>query len=115
MNNKKQSPINNINLTNYSYGHCPTESSAGGTLLYTRIHLSYKTRNDLNIYKSAEIESIFIEIINHKKLNSLVGCIYRHTLMVLNEFNDYYLNVLYTRFPQKTNLLSFLVILMLTY
>ena len=91
---KNKAQINHIDLTNYSYEHCPTESSAGGTLLYIRNHLSYKTRNDLNIYKSAELESTFLEIINHKKLNILVGCIYRHPVMNLNEFNDYYLNEL---------------------
>ena len=91
---KNKTPSNHIDLTNYSYKHCPTESSAGGTLLYVRNHLLYKTRNDLNIYKSTELESVFIEIINHKKSNILVGCIYRHPLMDLNEFNDYYLNEL---------------------
>ena len=35
----------------------PTESSAGGTLLYIRNHLSYKPRNDLSIYKPTELES----------------------------------------------------------
>ena len=45
-------------------------------------------------YKSAELESTFIEIINHKKSNIIVGCIYRHPAMDLNEFNDYYLNEL---------------------
>ena len=54
---KNKAPISNINLTNFSYEHCPTESSTGGTLLYIRNNLSYKTRNDLNIYKSAELES----------------------------------------------------------
>ena len=48
----------------------------------------------MNIYKSGELESTFIEIINHKKSNILVGCIYRHPVMDLNEFNDYYLNEL---------------------
>ena len=91
---KNKAQINHIDLTNYSYEHCPTESSAGGTLLYIRNHLLYKTRNDLNIYKSAELESTFIEIINHKKLNILVGCIYRHPVMDLNEINDYYRNEL---------------------
>ena len=46
------------------------------------------------IYKSAELESTFIEIINHKKSNILVGCIFSHSVMNLNEFNDYYLNQL---------------------
>ena len=86
---KNKAQINHIDLTNCSYKHCPTESSAGGTLLYIRNHILYKTRNDLNIYKST-----FIEITNHKKSNILVGCIYRHPVMDLNEFNDYYLNEL---------------------
>ena len=66
---KTKAQINHIDLTNYSYEHCPTESSACCTLLYIRNHLSYKTRTDLNIYKSGELESTFIEIINHKKSN----------------------------------------------
>ena len=45
---KNKAQINHIDLTNYSYEHCPTESSAGGTLLYIRNHLSYKTGNDVN-------------------------------------------------------------------
>ena len=69
--------------------------------------------NDVKIYKSAEIESTFIEIINDKKLNILVGSIYRHPVMDLNEFNNYYLNELLHKLS-LTNLLTFLVILMLT-
>ena len=48
-------PISNINLKNYSYEFCLTESSAGGTLLYISNHLSYKTRSDFFIYKSREL------------------------------------------------------------
>ena len=91
---KNKAQINHIDLTNYSYEHCPTESSAGGTLLSISNNLSYKARNDSNFYKSAELESTFIEIINHKKSNIIVGCIYKHPAMDLNEFNDYYLNEL---------------------
>ena len=53
---KNKAPVNNIDLTNYSFEHCPTESSAGGTLLYIRNQFLYKTRNDLNIHKSSFIE-----------------------------------------------------------
>ena len=35
--------------------------------IYIKNHLSTKTRNDLNIYKSFELESKFIEICNHKE------------------------------------------------
>ena len=34
---KNTAQINHIDLKNYSYEHCPTESSAGGTVLYIRI------------------------------------------------------------------------------
>ena len=45
----------NINLRNYATEFTPTESSAGGTLLYIASHLSYKPRPDLNIYKSNQL------------------------------------------------------------
>ena len=48
---KKVSLLNNLNVNNYSFEFTPTETSAGGTLLYIANHLSYKCRNDLNIYK----------------------------------------------------------------
>ena len=57
----------NINIYNYSVEFTPTESHAGGTLLYINNKLSYKLRQDLCIYKSSELESTFIEIINQKK------------------------------------------------
>ena len=45
----------NVGLSNYSFEHTPTESSAGGTPQYIANHLSYKTRSDLNIYKKFEL------------------------------------------------------------
>ena len=83
-----------MNLNNYSSEFTPTETSAGGTLLYIANHLSYKCRNDLNIYKKNELESTFIEIVNPKKSNILVGVIYRHPSMDLTDFNCNYLNKL---------------------
>ena len=43
--------LTNLNLNNYYFEFTPTETSAGGTLLYNANHLSYKCQNDLNIYK----------------------------------------------------------------
>ena len=51
---KQVSLLNNLNLNNYSFEFTPTETSAGGTLLYIANHLSYKCCNDLNIYKKNE-------------------------------------------------------------
>ena len=72
-----------MNLNNYSFESTPTETSAGGTLLYIANYLSYKCRNDLNIYKKNELESTFIETVNPRKSNIVMGIIYRHLSMDL--------------------------------
>ena len=76
---KNKLPSIDISIRNYSYLFCPTEADTGGTLIYLRNHLSYKTRNDLKIYKTFELESTFIEICNPKKTNIITGCIYKHS------------------------------------
>ena len=47
---------------------------------------------DLNIYKSNELESTFIEILNPKKSNIIIGCINKQPSMDLNDFNINCLN-----------------------
>ena len=70
------------------------ELRLGGTLLYIANHLSYKCRNGLNIYKKDELESTFIEIVNPKQSDIIVGVIYRHPSMDPTDFNCNYLNKL---------------------
>ena len=65
---KQTSLTTNINLKNYAIEFTPTESSAGGTLLYIACHLSYKPHPNLNIYKADQSESTFVEIINPQKV-----------------------------------------------
>ena len=60
-------------------------------MLYIGNHLPYEPRNDSCIYKPAEFGSTFIELINTKKLNVIIGAIYRHPNMGIDEFNDIYL------------------------
>ena len=81
-----------MNFDNYSFEFTPTETSAGGTLLYIANDLSHKCRNDLNIYKKNELESTFFDIANPRKSNIIVGVIYRHPSMELTDFNCNYLN-----------------------
>ena len=52
---KQVSLSNNLNLYNYCFEFTPTETSADGTLLYIANDLSYKCRNDLNIYKKMNL------------------------------------------------------------
>ena len=91
---KQVSLSNNLNLDNYSFEFTPTETSAGGTLLCNANHLSYKCRSYLNIYKKNELESTFIEIVNPRKSDMIVGLIYSHPSMDLADFNCNYLNKL---------------------
>ena len=49
------SPIN-LQLSNYSTEHTPTESSGGGTLLYISKRLSYQLRNGLRLYDPGKVE-----------------------------------------------------------
>ena len=86
---------------NYSHEFCPTESSPGSTVLYIRNHFSYKPQNDLCIYKATGLESSFIEIPNPKKSHIIIGCIYMHPNMDLDEFNDNYLNTLLDKISKK--------------
>ena len=88
---RKISPINCRILKDHSYESFSTESSAGDTLQYIRNHLFFKP-SDLCIYKSIKLVTTFIEILNPKGKDVIVGCIYCHPHTDLNEFNDYYLN-----------------------
>ena len=69
--------IANISIDGYVIEQTPTESSKGGALLYINNKINYKMRNNLQIYKSKELESIFIEIIESKGKNIIIGCVYK--------------------------------------
>ena len=91
---KNTSVTQNIVLSNYYFEHTPTESSTGGTLLSIANLLSYKTRSDLNIYNKFELKPSFVEIINPKKSNIIVGTICRHPKMDVTEFSNILNNLL---------------------
>ena len=60
-------------------------------LLYIKKDIAYKLRNDLKMYKSKHLKPTFIEIINQQKKNIILGCVYSHPCMEVNEFkNDHF-------------------------
>ena len=81
---KSQLKLNKINLNSvlfipgYNFEFTPTECNNGGTAICIEKGLNYKLRNDLQIYKSKELESTFIEITQNKEI-AVVGCIYKDT------------------------------------
>ena len=94
---QSDSNTTNISIDEYVIEHTPSEAKKGGTLLYIKSSLNYKIRKDLQIYKSKELESTFIEITNPRVKNTIIGCIYRHPSMSVNEFNNDYLMKLLER------------------
>ena len=77
--------LNPISLLGYNIEHTPTDSSNGGTLLYIKQGINYELRKDLQIYKSKELESTFVEVLSPgmSKNNMIIGCIYCHPSMEL--------------------------------
>ena len=51
------------------------------------------------MYKSKELEAIFIEIIKKKGKNTIVGCIYKHPKLTIDEFKNQFLSP----FPDKVS------------
>ena len=52
--------------------------------------MSYKPCPDLSIYKANQLESTFVEIINPKKSNIVIGCLYKHPNMDILDFKNNY-------------------------
>lgn len=91
---KNKEPLAKIDIPGYKYEFTLTDSEKGGTLLYIAQDLNYKTRKDLNIVQSKQLESTFVEITNENKKNTIVGCIYKHPNMTITEFLTDYLDLL---------------------
>ena len=68
---KNKPPLTNIDLPNFCSEFTPAESRRGGSIIY----IQKKLTKDLNIYKPKAIGSTFIEVINNKRLKTIIGCI----------------------------------------
>ena len=106
---KDSSSPTNLHLNNYSIEHTPNESSASGTLLYVNKRLSYQLRNDLWIYDPGKIESTFIEIICSKSTNVIVGCIYKHPILPINDFTNEFISPLLLKLQKESSKIIFLL------
>lgn len=57
-------------------------------MIYIHKNLRYQLKKDLNIFKPKATESAFIEVINDKRLNTIIRCIYKHPKKIVNEFTN---------------------------
>ena len=83
-----------IDLPCFNTEQTPTESSAGGTLIYIFQNLSYKSRKDLQIYCPKELESTFIEVLIPNKKSHLIRVVCKHPSMKHCKFNNDFINTL---------------------
>ena len=74
-----------MNLKIFPYESCATEYSGSDNVLYINSHLPCRLRSDLGIYKSTELELVVNEILNLKETSVIVGRIYHHPYIDLNE------------------------------
>ena len=88
-------------MQNHYFEFTLTELNTGGTLLCIANHLSYKPCTDFSLNKANQLASTFIEIINSRKSNIIVGCVYKHPNMDVSEFNKNYLNTLLDKLSNK--------------
>ena len=59
-----QKALQDIDIPNCNIGHCPTEVTNGTALIYIKNDIICKVRNNLKIYQSEKLESVFMEIIS---------------------------------------------------
>ena len=87
-------PTYDITLPGYKEYSTPTESSKGGVIIYIKEDINVKRRTDLELlmYEAGKLETVFIEILNDKKKNIILGGIYRHPTMDVKSFNEKYFN-----------------------
>ena len=72
-----KAPLNSVIIPGYNFEFTATEWSNGGTAIYIKKGLNYKLRKDLEIYKSKQLESTFVEV-TPKNEKVVIGCIYIH-------------------------------------
>ena len=63
--------------------------------------ISYKVRNDLNIYYSKQLESVFIEVLIPNKQNQIIVTIYKLAAMNVSKFNHGYLTYILTKIKNE--------------
>ena len=91
---KKNSLTTNIDIPGYNIEQAPTESSAGGLLIYISQKLSYKVPEDIQIHSPNELESVFIELFILSKPSLITGIIYKDPNMQHFKFSNNFMKKL---------------------
>ena len=103
-------PIFDPALKGYKLFDTTTNCDKGGALLYVKENIICERRNDLEklVFKSCELESVFIEVDIKDKKNKIYGCIYRHPSMDLEYFTKHFFEKLMNKLASE-NKISYLL------
>ena len=77
--------------------------------------LSYQLRDDLRRYDPEKIEPTFIEITCSKSTNVIVGCIYKHPTLPINDFTNDFISPLLLKLQKESSKRIFIKIFSLKY
>ena len=79
------------------------ESSKCGFIINIKDTFNVKRWKDIEteMYESAKLELVFLEILNDIKKNEIFGCIYRHPTMDTKIFNEKYFNEVVTKITDE--------------
>ena len=77
----------NGSIPAYNFEFEPATSTHGGVGFFINENLCYKVRNDLKMLLNGCLKFIFTEISFDKKKKIIVGLIYRHLHMPINDFS----------------------------
>jgi len=95
-----------LSLSNYNSFHTPRVGQCGGSLLYVSKDMDVIHRPDLEkmLHKPENLETSFVEIPREKQKNIIVGCIYRHHSLSVEDFTENYINPLLTKVEKEKKL-----------
>ena len=84
----KDNDYDNFDIPGYSLTKINRENKiGGGVCIFTKENLNIKLRNDINVgANDTSIESLFIEVVNEKTKNIIIGTLYRPPN---NKFHDF--------------------------
>lgn len=83
----KHQPLSNISIPGYSFVHINSSTAAGGVAIYISNNVDFEFRKKQFQLKNSE--SIWINLLNNKKIYTTIGVVYRHPSNTdLNEFLD---------------------------
>lgn len=83
----RKNTISSFDIPGYNFFECLTKSKKGGTRIYVSNKHNVKPRTDLHIYKKKLLESVFVEIVKTKGKNIIIGTVYKHPTMTIDDFH----------------------------